>query len=49
MCRGVNPTGAEIDMKLIVIIVLSAGAIIAIVFYAFLAFSVREHEKYFKE
>jgi hypothetical protein len=36
-------------MAVIVIIVLSAAAVLAGLFYAFLAFSVREHEKYFNE
>lgn len=36
-------------MAMLVIIVLSAAAVLAGLFYAFLAFSVREHEKYFNE
>jgi hypothetical protein len=36
-------------MAVIVIIVLSAAAVPAGLFCAFLAFSMREHEKYFSE
>jgi type II secretory pathway pseudopilin PulG len=36
-------------MVVLVIIIVSAAAVLAGLFYAFLAFSVREHEKYFNE